>query len=139
MLSLSMMAPAIALALVAPQGGASAVGVWKAPTNEAVIEIKRCGASLCGRVVTSAQLRRNPDLKDARNANAALRGRPIKGLLMMSGFMADGAVWSGGTIYNAEDGKTYQARLTPVGPDVLKVRGCVFVPLCKTQIWRRVR
>ncbi|MGO1305745.1 MAG: DUF2147 domain-containing protein, partial [Sphingomonas parapaucimobilis] len=38
-----------------------------------------------------------------------------------------------------EEGKTYSAKLTPEGPDTLKVRGCVFVPLCKTQTWTRIR
>ncbi len=139
MLPVSMIVPFVALAMAAPQqGGGSAVGVWKTETNGGVIEIKRCGASLCGRVVTSEQLRRQPDLKDARNTNAALRSRSLKGLLILSGFTAQGSVWSGGTIYNAEDGKTYEAKLTPVGGNVLKVRGCVFVPLCKTQTWTRV-
>ncbi|MEV9291095.1 hypothetical protein AB0178_27290 [Klebsiella pneumoniae] len=29
--------------------------------------------------------------------------------------------------------------MTPVGTDQLKLRGCVFFPLCKTQTWTRVR
>jgi uncharacterized protein (DUF2147 family) len=48
-------------------------------------------------------------------------------------------VWSDGQVYNAEDGKTYSGKITPVGTDQLKLRGCVFFPLCKTQTWTRVR
>ena len=42
-------------------------------------------------------------------------------------------------VYTAEDGKTYSGKITPVGPDQLKLRGCVFFPLCKTQTWTRAR
>jgi uncharacterized protein (DUF2147 family) len=59
--------------------------------------------------------------------------------LLISGFTADGDAWSGGKIYNPDDGKTYKAKVTPVDANTLKVRGCVFVPLCKTQTWTRVR
>ena len=38
-----------------------------------------------------------------------------------------------------DDGKTYKAKVTPIDANTLKVRGCVFVPLCKTQTWTRVR
>lgn len=128
----------MALAAASPSADA-AIGRWKTETRGGVVEIQRCGASICGRIVTSDKLRTEPDLKDANNSNAALRGRPIKGMLMLSGFTTDGDAWTGGKIYNAEDGKTYSAKVTPVGANQLKVRGCVFVPLCKTQTWTRVR
>ena len=117
----------------------SAIGTWKTETKNGVVEIQRCGTSICGRLVTSDLLRTNPDLRDARNSDAKLRTRPLKGLLLLSGFKADDGAWTGGTIYNADDGKTYKATVTPLSPTQLKVRGCVFVPLCKTQTWTRVR
>lgn len=125
-------------AVPAEQPG-SIAGRWKTETRGGVVEIQRCGASICGRIVSSDALRTNPSLADTRNTNAALRGRPLRGLQILSGFTAgSGGVWSDGTIYNAEDGKTYSARITPAGPNQLKLRGCVFVPFCKTQTWTRV-
>ena len=125
-------------AVPAEQPG-SIAGRWKTETRGGVVEIQRCGTSICGRIVSSDALRTNPALADTRNANAALRNRPLRGLQILSGFTggSDG-VWSNGTIYNAEDGKTYSARITPAGPNQLKLRGCVFVPFCKTQTWTRV-
>jgi uncharacterized protein (DUF2147 family) len=59
---------------------------------------------------------------------------------MLSGFKPDkDGVWSSGQVYNAEDGKTYSGKITPLGANQLKLRGCVFFPLCKTQTWTRVR
>ena len=115
------------------------LGRWRTETRNGVVEIDRCGGSICGRLVTSDGLRANPALTDRNNKDAALRGRPLKGMLMLSGFTRGDDGWSGGTVYNAEDGRTYSGRVTPADADHLKVRGCVFVPLCKTQTWTRVR
>ena len=138
----TLIASVVALAPVAASAQAgpnAAIGMWKTETRGGVVEIQRCGASICGRLVTSELLRTQPNLKDANNKDASLRNRPLKGLMLLNGFKGDGDAWSGGTIYNADDGKTYNAKLTPIGNDRLKVRGCVFVPLCKTQTWTRVR
>ncbi|WEK42170.1 MAG: DUF2147 domain-containing protein [Candidatus Sphingomonas colombiensis] len=134
--------PLLALAMAASGGDAqspdSVVGRWRTETKNGIVEIQRCGPSICGRLVSSDKLRTDPTLKDLNNKDASLRGRPLKGLLILNGFTASGSVWSGGSIYNADDGKTYGAKVTLVGPDKLTVRGCVFVPLCKTQTWTRV-
>ena len=48
--------------------------------------------------------------------------------------------WSGGRIYNPEDGKTYKCKLTLQDDGTLKVRGYVGMSIFgKTQIWRRLR
>lgn len=127
------------LAGAAPVSPDTAIGTWKTETRNGVVEIQRCGSSICGRLVSSDALRTNPDTRDVKNADAKLRTRPLKGLLMLSGFTRGDDAWAGGTIYNGDDGKTYSARVTPISPDQLKVRGCVFVPFCKTQTWTRVR
>lgn len=116
------------------------VGRWETETRGGIIEIARCGGSICGRLMTSVGLRADPSLRDLNNKDASLRGRPLKGMLLMQGFTpGSGGVWDSGNIYNAEDGRTYKARITPVDADHLKLRGCVFVPLCQTQTWTRVR
>ena len=130
----------VALALAgAPQAADAAVGRWKTETRGGIVEIQRCGQSICGRLLTSEALRTNPTLRDLNNRDASLRNRPLRNLQILSGFGFDGEAWSGGRIYNAEDGRTYNAKVTPVGANQLKVRGCVFVPLCKTQTWTRLR
>lgn len=115
------------------------VGRWKTETRGGIVEIQRCGQSICGRLVSSEKLRSQPDLKDINNKDAAQRNRPLKGLLMLSGFSWNDGAWSDGKIYNAEDGRTYGAKITSTGPNEFKLRGCVFVPLCKTQTWTRLR
>ena len=133
---------AAALTAAAPAAAASsdsALGKWRTPTKNGIVEITRCGASICGRLVTSDGLRANPDLRDANNKEPELRTRPLKGLMILRGFEADGSRWTGGSIYNADDGGTYKATVTPSDKDHLKVRGCIVWPLCKTQVWTRVQ
>jgi uncharacterized protein (DUF2147 family) len=127
------------IAAAPPQTADAAVGRWQTQTRGGIVEIQRCGASICGRILTSEKLRTDPNLKDVNNSNAALRGRPLRNLQILSGFTQSGNGWTGGKIYNAEDGKTYGADVTPAGTNQLKVRGCVFKPFCKTQTWTRLR
>lgn len=122
-----------------PALAADVAGLWATPTRGGQVEITKCGASVCGRLVSSEGIRADPTLKDTANADAAQRGRLLKGLLILKGFSGGPTEWTGGEIYNAEDGKTYGATLTLNANDTLSVRGCVFVPLCKTQTWTRVR
>ena len=129
----------VAMLVAAPQAGEGVEGRWKTQTRNAIVEIQRCGPSICGRILTSDALRSNPDTRDTHNSNAQLRNRQLKGLQILSGFTADGANWSGGQISHADDGKTYSADITMAGPDQLKLRGCVFKPFCRTQTWTRVR
>lgn len=116
----------------------TALGHWKTETRNGIVDIERCGPSICGKLVTSDGIAANPAMTDSNNKNPALRGRLLKGLQIIGGFTVDGDGWSGGTIYKADDGKTYDATVTVVDANTLKVRGCIFVPLCKTQIWHRV-
>lgn len=123
----------------APQSTDAVVGRWKTPVHNGIVEISRCGASICGKIVGSDKLRTNPNLADARNSDAGQRNRRLMGLQILSGFKLQGAGWYGGKIYNAEDGKTYSAEITMTGNDQLNLRGCVFKPFCRTQTWTRVR
>ena len=130
----------MALAAAAAAGGPDAVvGRWMTETRHGIVEITRCGTSICGKLLTSDGIAANPAVKDVNNKNENLRGRSLKGLQMLGGFTFDGSRWDDGTIYNAEDGKTYDARITITDANTLKLRGCIFVPLCKNQTWTRVR
>ncbi|TCT00622.1 DUF2147 domain-containing protein [Aquabacter spiritensis] len=123
--------------LSAPALAADVTGTWLTPTDNGIVEIAPCGASVCGRLVSSDDIKANPALTDSRNSDASQRSRPLKGLLMLQGFTGSGGAWSGGKIYNPDDGKTYSATLTLEGDNTLKVRGCVVVPFCETQTWTR--
>lgn len=116
----------------------SVLGMWRTPSKHGVVEIVRCGTSICGKLLESDNIRSNPDMRDANNKDEGKRNRRLKGLQILGGFDRDSAKWTGGTIYNPEDGGTYKATITPAGADTLKLKGCIVWPLCKTQTWTRI-
>jgi len=133
MIGLSMLAAAAAMSPDA------AVGRWRTETRNGIVEVERCGASICGRLVSSDGLRTNPNMLDINNKDAALRSRRLLNLQLLGGFTRGSGEWTGGTIYNGDDGGTYRATVTPIDADHLKVKGCIIWPLCKSQTWTRVR
>jgi uncharacterized protein (DUF2147 family) len=117
---------------------ADVAGLWRAPDGREV-RIERCGESVCGHTAASPQLTADPASLDVKNKNPALRTRPLKGLLVMQGFQAAGDGWVGGSLYDPKSGLTYKGSLDPVGPDRLKVTGCIMLPMCGTQMLSRVK
>jgi uncharacterized protein (DUF2147 family) len=117
----------------------SVLGTWRTPSKNGVVEIARCGGSICGKLISSDHIKTNSELKDVNNKDTTKRDRKLKGLQIVGGFKLDGGAWTGGSIYNPEDGGTYKATITPAGPDSLKLKGCIVWPLCKTQTWNRIK
>ena len=56
------------------------VGRWQTESRHGVVEITRCGQSICGALISSDGIKANPELRDEKNKTAALRGRPLRGL-----------------------------------------------------------
>lgn len=140
----------------------SIVGYWlketEDPYKSAIIEIYPDGKTFDGRVlqlkyprfvegeVSSTGEVVPPELvgevkTDVLNPTEILRKRPIEGLKLIEGFKPAGdGEWKDATIYNPEDGKTYQckAELSDDG-NTLEVRGFVgFALLGRTQTWTRL-
>ncbi len=129
----------LALATAATASPDAVVGKWKTETKNAIVEISRCGPSLCGTLLTSDGIAANPGLKDVNNKDEKLRGRTLKGITMIWGFAYKDGAWVNGNIYSGEKGKIYDATITPIDANSLKLRGCIIWPACENQIWRRVR
>jgi len=133
------------LALLATDGvGAAAsdplIGRWRTQADGGVVEILACGAALCGRVVDGIPLRADPDRRDVRNGDQALRGRKVMGLRVLNGFTGGPREWRGGPVYDPATGSgAKKGYLTLVDRNTLEVKGCLALFLCRTQTWTRVR
>ncbi len=67
---------------------------------------------------------------DKENPEEKLKATPLIGMINMKNFTFDGKdEWSGGTIYDPKNGKTYKCYIAFDGPTKLKVRGYVGVSL----------
>ncbi|XVJ64355.1 MAG: DUF2147 domain-containing protein [Sphingopyxis sp.] len=131
----------LAAAVVAMPGAASAAditGLWATGSEGGRVEIYRCGAALCGKVVDAARLRGNPDLRDVRNSDAKLRQRRIKGLVVLRGFTGGPTEWKGGPVYDPESGDgASRGYLKLLGGGKLELKGCVAF-ICRSKVWTRI-
>ena len=132
-------AAALAVALASPALAGDPTGVWQTPTNGGQVRISRCGQALCGALVNSDHIRRDPNVRDERNREESLRSRTLRNLPMLTGFTGGPTEWRNGSVYNPADGRTYRGTITMTDDNTLRLRGCVVAPLCKTQTWTRIR
>ena len=73
---------------------------------------------------------------DKNNPDPALRDRPVMGLPILINMQPSEGRWEG-SVYNAENGKTYDSSISLVSPDVLAIQGCVLGFLCGGEEWTR--
>ena len=98
------------------------VGKWKLEDGSAIVEVYREGDSFNGKIVWL----QNPTesdgspAKDGNNPDKSLRSRQLIGLNMLSGLKKTGNEYSGGSIYDPGNGKTYNCSMKVEG-NVLKV------------------
>jgi uncharacterized protein (DUF2147 family) len=132
-------AAALSLTLAGHANAADPVGRWATPSSSGIVEISRCGESLCGRLIGSSYLTVDPSLRDVKNRDASLRGRALKGLPMLRDFKGGPTKWIDGKVYNPDDGATYSGVIELIAADTLKLKGCIVAPFCKSQVWTRVK
>jgi uncharacterized protein (DUF2147 family) len=138
MLKSCLIALTASLALAGAASASDVVGVWRTSATGVTIEISKCGSSICGKILDGNSGPGASPL-DINNKDAALRARPIVGLVILKGFSGGPAGWDGGTIYNPHDGGTYSASVKLASAGLLSVKGCVAPMLCKTQTWTRLK
>lgn len=138
-----MMRTALILALAGLWSGASAAspgieGAWLTDDHKAIVAIRPCGRAMCGYI--DKVLNKDPSVPrtDVENSDPRLRGRPILGLPVLTGFTPAGSVWKGGRAYDPKTGRSYRSTLGLNGDGSLKVTGCILF-ICQSQRWTRAR
>ena len=118
------------------------VGKWKLEDGTAIVEVYRQGDVFNGKIVwlqhpTKAD---GSPTVDEKNPDSKLRSRRLIGLNMLSGLKKVGGEYTGGTIYDPGNGKTYNCSMKVEG-DVLKVRGSLDKKglIGRTMDWFRVK
>lgn len=116
---------------------ADAKGNWISSDGDVTVRVANCGGKLCGKIVAMEKPNRNGKPKtDIHNPDESLRDRPLIGLTVLRSMAADGDNKWKGTIYNADDGKTYSAYMSLSG-STMKVKGCVAV-FCSTKTFKKL-
>ena len=118
------------------------VGKWKLEDGSAIVEVYQEGDVFNGKIVwlkNPTEADGSPAV-DSNNPDAKLRSRQLIGLNMLSGLKQKGEEYSGGSIYDPGNGKTYNCSMKVEG-DTLKVRGSLDKRglLGRTMDWFRVK
>ena len=118
------------------------VGKWKLEDGSAIVEVYQEGDVFNGKIVwlkNPTEADGSPAV-DSNNPDAKLRSRQLIGLNMLSGLKQKGGEYSGGSIYDPGNGKTYNCSMKVEG-DTLKVRGSLDKRglLGRTMDWLRVK
>ncbi|WP_246088546.1 DUF2147 domain-containing protein [Phreatobacter stygius] len=124
---------AAAVMLSAPALANDPRGTWLSQSGETRVRFADCGNQLCGTIVAASG-----QARDEKNENAALRSRNLVGIRMIT-MRANGANAWQGSLYNFQDGKTYNGRMTMPSANSMSLSGCVLGGLiCRSQTWSRV-
>ena len=77
--------------------------------------------------------------KDVKNSDINLRTRKLKDLIMLTDFVFENNVWSGGKIYDPQAGKLYSCTMK-LKANTLNIRGYVGISLFgRSSQWTRIK
>lgn len=126
------------LFLAAPAQAAPPIaGRWVTQEGDSIVTIGPCGEQTCGKITTFLRKPDTPNPTDRNNPDPALRGRPVLGMAVLTGFTDQGKDWRG-RIYDPRSGKSYKSILSRNSDGTLKVQGCIAF-ICRTQTWKPAR
>jgi uncharacterized protein (DUF2147 family) len=126
------------------------VGDWLVKSGDVIVRVERHNDLYSGNIVWqlhdkfSAQDGPELDGKPATdifNPDPALRSRPMDGLLLLWDlhYDAEHHDWTGGRVYDSNNGHTFSCQMHLVDPDHLKIRGYFGISLLGgSSVWTRV-
>ncbi len=114
------------------------LGVWINAKQDGLIRIVKNKNKFDG-VIVGGVKPEDVNRVDINNPDPKLRSQLLLGKVMLSGFVFEGdKKWSGGEIYDPNNGKTYQCKLELIDQKNLSVRGYIGFPLFgRTEVWTR--
>jgi uncharacterized protein (DUF2147 family) len=123
---------------------ASPVGRWTTIDDEtkkpkSVIAIYEENGKLFGKIEKLFREPNEPENPVCDKCEGALKNQPILGMVILRGLKKDDDEWTGGTILDPANGKTYKCKIAVEdGGKKLKVRGYIGMSLLgRTQRWVR--
>ena len=121
-----------------PAHAADPVGLWLTADGEAKIRITRCEKGLCG-TITWLKEPNDSDGKpkrDRENVDQELKKRPMLGLEIFHNLQQTAPNKYQGSLYNPDDGRTYDGTLELGSDGLIKMKGCVFGGvICDDDVW----
>ncbi len=115
------------------------VGVWLSQIKDGKIEIYKSNGKYHGKIVWIKEPNdeNGKPIKDKFNPKTNLKTRPVLHLNIIKNLVYDDGEWSGGTVYDPKDGKTYECKIW-LENEKLKLRGYLGW-FYDTKTWTRIK
>ena len=118
------------------------IGIWLSEEKNGKIEIYKSGYKYYGKLIwgkTMFEADGRTSKKDVKNSDINLRTRKLKDLIMLTNFVFQDNVWSGGKIYDPQAGKLYSCTMK-LKANTLNIRGYVGISLFgRSSQWTRIK
>jgi uncharacterized protein (DUF2147 family) len=102
------------------------LGFYMSPSGKSILKIYESNGKYHGKPVWM----KNPEKLDVKNPDKTKQSQKIMGSLIIRDFVFDGSkTWNKGFIYDPENGKTYDCKITRDEKGNLNVRGFIGVSL----------
>lgn len=121
------------------------LGRWATAGFGSIVELGSCDSgaaagAVCGRItwLWDALDSAGRPRVDRENPSPGARTHPLVGTQVLLGFREiSPGVWTGGSVYNPDDGRTYSGSITLQTKGALELEGCALRIFCQRQVWRR--
>ena len=142
---IALLAAGVAMVAAGPTMGAGGradlSGRWVTEGFGSIVDFQPCASKpeqMCGRMMWLwAPAPQGRARLDKNNPDPTLRSRPLTGIEIVSGLRETSpGVWTGGRLYNPDDGRTYTGTVRLRG-GLLELKGCALNIVCRDQTWRR--
>ncbi|MES2005284.1 MAG: DUF2147 domain-containing protein [Bacteroidota bacterium] len=118
------------------------IGVWLNANGQGQILIYKEGDKYFGKLYWLKEPNNpkgTPKL-DANNPEPSQKNKPLLGTVLLRNFKYDDGEWTGGRIYDPQNGKDYKCYIKLKDANTLSVRGYIGISLLgRTEVWTRVK
>ena len=125
-----------------PSPADALVGTWEADDGTVKLDMFKAGTEFQARMLYGNEIVEADNVtfkKDTKNPDTALRSRSLKNIVFITGLRWSDGEWTGGTIYDASSGRTYNCK-AEIKNGKMGLRGYVGLPaMGQTRTFHRVR
>ncbi|QOZ35772.1 DUF2147 domain-containing protein [Bradyrhizobium sp. CCBAU 53421] len=118
------------------------VGIWEADDGTVKLDMFKAGSEFQAHMLYGNEIVEADNVtfkKDANNPDPALRSRSLKNIVFITGLRWTEGEWSGGSIYDASSGRTYNCK-AEIRNGKMGLRGYLGIPaMGQTRTFHRVR